>query len=68
MTTKTVSVPGINCGHCVRSIESELSEMKGISSVKANADSKEVIIAWDTPADWNQIEALLDEIGFPVAA
>jgi copper chaperone CopZ len=67
MTTKTVTVPAINCGHCTNTIETELSELGGVSRVSADKDSKQVIIEWDTPADWDSISALLDEIGFPAA-
>ena len=65
MSTKTVSVPAINCGHCTNTIELELGELAGVSSVKADVDSKQVTVDWDEPANWDQIEALLVEIDFP---
>ena len=68
MNSKTVTVPAINCGHCTNTIELELSEMAGISSVSASADSKQVVIEWDAPATWEGIESLLNEIDFPPAA
>ena len=68
MNIKTITVPAINCGHCTNTIELELSEMAGISSVSASADSKQVVIEWDAPATWEGIESLLNEIDFPPAA
>ncbi|MGD8600775.1 MAG: cation transporter, partial [Gemmatimonadota bacterium] len=35
MSTKTVNVPNISCGHCVMTIEREVGEIDGVSSVKA---------------------------------
>ena len=67
MTTKTVTVPAINCGHCTNTIEMEVGELAGVSSVSADVDSKQVTVEWGDPADWAQIEALLTEIDFPPA-
>ncbi len=67
MGSKTVNIPNISCQHCTNTIESELSELKGIIKVKAEADTKMVTIEWDESAtDWNKIADLLDDIGFPV--
>ena len=69
MTTKTVNVPGITCGHCVATIEREVGEIDGVDSVKAEQTSRDVTIAWDPDAtDWIAIEALLNEINFPPSA
>ena len=65
MAQKTVLVPNISCGHCVMTIKRELSELAGVSSVEADENTKEVKIAWDQPADWDQIKSLLSEIGYP---
>lgn len=67
MTTKTFTAPAINCGHCTKTIEMEVGDLAGVSSVKADVDSKQVTVEWDAPATWDEIEALLDEIGFPAA-
>ena len=65
MTTKTFTVPNISCGHCTHTIEMELGDLAGVSSVKAEQESKQVTVAWDAPASWEKIEALLQEINFP---
>jgi len=43
----------------------EVGELARVSSVKADKDSKQVTVAWDAPATWGQIEALLQEINYP---
>ena len=66
MTTETYSVPAISCGHCTRTIEMELTDLKGIQSVKADVNSKKVEITFDAPASEDTIKALLAEIEYPV--
>ena len=65
METKTVTVPNISCGHCVHTIESEIGELNGVQSVKADEQSKLVTIQWDKPATWAEITRTLTEIEYP---
>jgi len=65
MAKETLSVPNISCGHCVSAIESELTEMEGITSVKADAGTKTVTVQWDAPASIERIRATLSEINYP---
>ena len=65
MNSKTIIVPGINCGHCTNTIQEEIGELVGVSSVSAEIESKQVTIEWDDPATWQKIDETLHEIGFP---
>ncbi len=65
MTTAKLSVPTISCNHCVSAIESELIEMDGIRSVKADDRTKTVTIDWEKPATMENILATLKEINYP---
>ena len=66
MTTKTVSVPSISCGHCVMTIEREVGELNGVDAVKAEQETKRVTVSWDPETtDWVVIEEHLKEIDFP---
>ncbi len=65
METMTFSVPNISCGHCTRTIENELSEMAGVSSVTGSPEQKTVTVAWDAPASEEAIRATLNEINYP---
>jgi copper chaperone CopZ len=67
MTTIKFAVPNINCGHCVHTIQTELSDLAGVKSVKADASSKAVEIVYDAPATEEKIKQLLGEINYPVA-
>lgn len=67
MSSKTFTAPNISCGHCIRTIETELGDLAGIKNVKAEAESKQVTVEWVAPASWDEIKDLLVEIGFPPA-
>jgi len=68
MQSKTFTVPNISCGHCVHTVEMEVSDLAGVKSVKAEQDSQQVVVEWGEPATWEQIEALLVEINYAPAA
>ena len=67
MTTVKYSVPNIHCGHCVHTIQMEVSEVDGVQAVKADEKSRLVEITFDAPASEENIKALLAEINYPVA-
>ena len=68
MSTVTYSVPNINCGHCIHTIQTEVSDLKGVKLVKADLSTKKVEIVFEPPASAEQIKTLLEEINYPVAA
>ncbi|MFO7323092.1 MAG: heavy-metal-associated domain-containing protein [Chloroflexota bacterium] len=61
---KTFRVPNIGCDGCVRTIQNELAEIPGVTKVIADRDTKTVVVEWEPPADWPQIEAKLREIDY----
>lgn len=67
MHSKTFVVPNISCGHCTRAIQTELSDLAGVSSVQADVASKQVTVTWNEPATWESILATLQEINYPPA-
>ena len=67
MTTKTFVVPNISCGHCTHTIESELADVAGVQSVKADQATKQVTVAFDAPATWDKLVETLQEINYPPA-
>jgi len=67
MSEKRFQVPNISCPHCVMTIKRELSELEGVVSVDADADTKSVAVQWDAPASWDSIRELLTEINYAPA-
>jgi copper chaperone len=65
MQTVTFSVPNINCGHCVHTIQTELADLEGVTSVQADSTKKTVVVGFQNPADEEKILALLAEINYP---
>jgi len=67
MTIVKYSVPNISCGHCVNTIQMEVSDVEGVQFVKADQESQVVEIAFDAPATEDIVKALMAEINYPVA-
>jgi len=65
MTTKTYQVPNISCGHCTATIERELKSLEGLQHVKAELESKEVVVEVIGEEVLAEVESLLEEIGYP---
>ena len=68
MISKTYSIPNISCGHCVATIERELSPLEGVIKVNAQIDSRQVTVEANDENVLREVEITLDEIGFPVEA
>lgn len=67
METSKISIPNISCGHCVMSIKRELGELRGVTKVDGDPQTKEITVTWDAPATLDTIKATLKEINFPAA-
>jgi copper chaperone CopZ len=67
MTTVTYSIPNISCGHCVHTIQNELSDLEGVRSVSASQETKQATISYEPPASEESIKQLLASINYPVA-
>ncbi|MFH8485615.1 heavy-metal-associated domain-containing protein [Streptomyces longisporoflavus] len=68
MTTETATtvyeVTGMTCGHCEGAVSSEISEIAGVSSVKAVAATGQVTVVSDAPLDEADVRAAVDEAGY----
>jgi len=67
MNKITFVVPSISCNHCVHTIETELSEMDGVTSVTASSDTNRVEIEFGDPATEKTLIGLLAEIDYPAS-
>jgi copper chaperone CopZ len=67
MDSKTFVVPNIGCNGCVRTIQTEVSELAGVKKVEGVVDTRTVTVEWDSPATWEQIVATLKEIDYAPA-
>jgi copper chaperone len=67
MASKTFQVPNISCHHCVMTIRRELGELEGVVSATGDVETKTVTVEWESPATWDGVKSLLDEINYPAA-
>lgn len=67
MENKTFTISNITCNHCVMTIKNELSEIKGVSRVDGDPDTKKVTVEWESPATLEKIKEILKEINYPAS-
>lgn len=65
--TTVYQVSGMSCGHCEGAVSGELSELAGVTSVKAVASTGEVTVVSVAPLDEEAVRAAVDEAGFELA-
>ncbi len=64
----TLSVPDVSCEHCVHTVNGTLSQLAGVQQVSTDIPSKSVHLRYDPgQVSLEQIEAALDDEGYPVA-
>ncbi|MEV7884513.1 heavy-metal-associated domain-containing protein [Streptomyces sp. NPDC002817] len=62
--TTVYKVSGMSCGHCEGSVSGEISELAGVTSVKAVASTGEVTVVSEASLDEEAVRAAVDEAGF----
>ena len=65
--TTVYKVTGMSRGHCEGSVSAEVSQIPGVTSVKAVASSGEVTVVSEAPLDDEAVRAAVDEAGFELA-
>ncbi len=67
METATYTAPAISCEHCQHAIEGALGALQGVQTVTVDIPTKRVNVSYDPgQLGREQIEATLDEEGYPV--
>ncbi|ULE31543.1 heavy-metal-associated domain-containing protein [Mycobacterium sp. IDR2000157661] len=67
MTTTTVTVTGMTCGHCETSVREEIGEIAGVTSVEVDVASGVVTIGSDTPVERAAIKSAVEDAGYRLA-
>jgi copper ion binding protein len=67
MSTKTYTVEGMSCGHCVNAVTEEVSRIAGVHEVQVDLAAKSVTVTGDGVAD-TQIAAAVDEAGYTLVS
>jgi copper chaperone CopZ len=66
MSTRTYSVEGMSCGHCVTAITGEVTKVPGVAGVDVSLDANTVTVTGDP--DDAAVRAAIDEAGYTVVA
>jgi copper chaperone len=68
MTTQTLSVPDISCGHCKMSIEGALNELAGVTVAEVHIEPRTVDVTWDNAeVELDAIIGAIEGQGYEVA-
>lgn len=67
MSTVTVTVTGMSCGHCATSVRDEVENLPGVTCVDVDAASGKVTIDSDAPILRNSIEDAVEAAGYQLA-
>lgn len=62
--TTVYAVTGMTCGHCEGAVSGEISAIKGVTSVKAEAATGRVTVISEAPIDEGAVRAAVDEAGY----
>ena len=67
-TRSTFEVRGMSCGHCVNSVQSEVSAIDGVTAVDVDLATGQVTVTSDTPIDPVAVTAAVEEAGYEVVS
>jgi copper ion binding protein len=67
MTSRTLSVPEISCGHCKSAIEATVSPLDGVDRVEVQIDTSTVELDYDgTDVTLTTIVTAIEDVGYEV--
>jgi copper chaperone len=70
MTTTTVHVTGMTCGHCVQAVTQELSALNGVQQVTVDlvaGGTSSVVVTSQAPLPPAAVRGAVDEAGYELA-
>ena len=71
MSTTTLKVDGMTCGHCVQHVTSELTAIDGVSAVDVDlvaGGTSTVRVTSDAPVAQDALAEAVDEAGYTLAS
>ena len=67
MSTSTVIVSGLTCGHCAASVREEVGALAGVTDVDVDVASGRVTISSSAPIEADAIRGAIEEAGYHLA-
>jgi copper chaperone CopZ len=68
MSTSTFIVTGMTCGHCVRSVTEEVSEIPGVLEVQVDLDTGRLTVTSAAPLEESAVRGAVQEAGYQLVA
>jgi copper chaperone len=65
--TKTYTVTGMTCGHCVASVTEEVQEVPGVTDVDVVLETGALTVESAEPIDDAAVKAAVEEAGYQLA-
>lgn len=62
---KTIKIEGMTCGHCVKSVDTALNALEGITEVKVDLEGNKATVEANGIED-KAIKEAIEDIGFDV--
>jgi copper chaperone len=67
MSSTTVNVTGMTCGHCATSVREEVENIPGVTGVDVDLASGKVTIDSEAPIQTDAIQGAVQEAGYQLA-
>jgi copper chaperone len=67
MSTVSVTVTGMTCGHCVSSVREEVGSIPGVTAVDVDLASGKVTIDSERLVEADAIKSAVEEAGYQLA-
>ncbi|WP_116043234.1 heavy-metal-associated domain-containing protein [Amycolatopsis palatopharyngis] len=68
MAETTYTVKGMTCGHCVRSVTEEVSEIEGVTNVAVDLPTGAVTVTSAKELGADEVRAAVEEAGYELSA
>jgi copper chaperone len=65
--TRTFTIQGMTCGHCVSSVTEEVEEIAGVENVDVVLETGAVTVTSSQPLDDTAVRAAVEEAGYQLA-
>ncbi|MBI4828641.1 MAG: heavy-metal-associated domain-containing protein [Nitrospinae bacterium] len=67
MTTKTIAIEGMSCGHCVQWISQALMKVEGVQNARVSIENQNAIVDYDeTRATPDKMKSAIEMAGYTV--
>ncbi len=66
-TTTEYQVTGMNCAHCEKAIQAEVSQIPGVTDINVSSATGRLIVTSEQPVEDTTVIAAVDEAGYTAA-